>query len=276
MAVTVHYVSFHPTLILEGFEEIRLREPIERIYLLYDGKTDRKDRYRVVSRRNALKLSRLLSFFRPIKLPVNPLSYFSSFSRLYAILHYEVECRGVSKVYIDVTDMPPLMAAAAAVAAMMFEGAEIYSVVPDVRGDFIPDPRTPEFDDWVEQKDSAHAQLVVTLALPKKRMKIVDESMDQRIRVLKTLYSMRGSARSIKELILNCGDNPERPEVKASYSRLLRELEEEGLIVRIQEGRNRRVMLTEFGKALMRAVRRGEELAESSRIAPIRPRRVPG
>ncbi|RLE86684.1 MAG: hypothetical protein DRJ96_00425 [Thermoprotei archaeon] len=274
MAVSVHYVSFHPTLILEGFEEIRLRDPIERVYILYDGKTDKRDRYRAVSRRNALKLSRLLSFFKPIKLPVNPLSYTSAFSRLYAILHYELNYRRTSKVYIDVTDMPPLMAAAAGAVAMMFEGAEIYSVIPDVRGDFIPDPRTPEFDDWIEQKDSAHAQAIAALALPKRRTLVSPLSSERKLRILDTLYSLRGSVRSIKELIINCGEDPERPEVKASYSRLLRELEEEGLVIRIQEGRKRRVLLTEFGKALMRAVKIGEEMARRHETLMPRLRRV--
>ncbi|RLF06226.1 MAG: hypothetical protein DRK00_02285 [Thermoprotei archaeon] len=274
MAVSVHYVSFHPTLILEGFEEIRLRDPIERVYILYDGKTDKRDRYRAVSRRNALKLSRLLAFFRPVKLPVNPLSYTSAFSRLYAILYYELNQRGTSKVYIDVTDMPSLMAAAAGAVAMMFEGAEIYSVIPDIRGDFIPDPRTPEFDDWIEQKDSAHAQAIATLALPKRRTAISLLFSERKLRILDTLYSLRGSAKSIKELIINCGEDPERPEVKASYSRLLRELEEEGLVLRVQEGRNRRVLLTEFGKALMRAVKIGEEMARRYETLLPRLRRV--
>lgn len=274
MAVSIHYVSFHPTLILEGFEEIRLRDPIERVYLLYDGKTDKRDRYRAVSRRNAMKLSRALAFFKPIRLPVNPLSYASSFSRLYAILYYELGYRGTSKAFIDVTDMPPIMAAAAGAVAMMFKGAEIYGVIPDVRGDFIPDPRTPEFDDWIEQKDSAHAQAIAALSLPKRRAPIISLSSERKVRILEALYALRGSARSIRELIVNCGEDPERPEVKASYSRLLKELEEEGLVLRVQEGRKRRVLLTDFGKALMRAFRIGEEMAHRHEALIPRVRRV--
>ena len=270
MAVTVHYVGFHPTLILEGFEAVRVREPIERVYILYDGKTDRRDRYRAVSRRNSAKLARALSFFKPVKLPVNPLSYSSAFSRLYSILYYELVKRGGAergvRVYIDVTDMPPLMAAVAGAVAMMFPNVEIYSVLPEVRGEFIPDPRTPEFDDWVEQKDSVRAQEVMHVPLPGRRaVALLDE--DRKLRVLMTLYKMNGSAESVVDLMKACGDDPERnPAAKAAYSRLLREMEEEGLIVREQEGRSRRVTLTEFGRALVRALVRGEEMA--SRLMP--------
>jgi len=271
MAVTVHYVGFHPTLILEGFEAIRVREPIERVYILYDGKTDRRDRYRAVSQRNAAKLARALSFFKPIKLPVNPISYTSVFSRLYSILHYELTLRegarrGV-RVYIDVTDMPPLMAAAAGAVAMMFPNVEVYSVLPEVRGEFIPDPRTPEFDDWVEQKDSAHAQQIVTVHLPSRRLPpLLDQAGDRKLTVLMTLYKLNGSADSVIDLMRACGDDPSSsPTLKATYSRLLKEMEEEGLIVREQEGRNRRVKLTEFGRALVRALVKGEEMA--SRMA---------
>ena len=270
MAITVHYVGFHPTLILEGFEAVRVKEPIERIYILYDGKTDKRDRYRVVSQRNATKLARALSFFKPVKLPVNPLSYTSVFSRLYSILYYELKLRGGAekgvRVYIDVTDMPPLMAAAAGAVAMMFPNVEVYSVLPEVRGEFIPDPRTPEFDDWVEQKDSAHAQEVMPLPLPGKRGVVLPDS-DKKLKILFTLYSMNGSAESVVDLMKACGDDPQRdPAVKATYSRLLKEMEEEGLILKEQEGRSRRVALTEFGKALVKALVRSEEMA--SRLMP--------
>ncbi|MEM0345858.1 MAG: hypothetical protein QW189_08080 [Thermofilaceae archaeon] len=270
MAITIHYAGFHPTLILEGFEAIRVREPIERVYILYDGKTDKRDRYRAVSQRNAAKLAKALSFFKPIKLPVNPLSYTSVFSRLYSILYYEMKLRGGAergvRVYIDVTDMPPLMAAAAGAVAMMFPGAEVYSVLPEVRGEFIPDPRTPEFDDWVEQKDSSHAQEVVKLPLPGRRAPMIPDS-EKKLKILLTLHDLNGSAESVVDLMKACGDDPERnPATKAAYSRLLKEMEDEGLIMREQEGRSRRVALTEFGRALVKALLRGEEMA--NRIAP--------
>lgn len=270
MAVTVHYIGFHPSLILEGIKGIMGREPVERIYVLFDGKTDRADRYKVVSQRNAAKLAKELAFFKPIKLPVNPLSYTSVFSRLYSILYYELKVRGGgergARVFIDVTDMPPLMAAAAGAVAMMFKGVEVYGVVPDVRGDFIPNPRTPEFDDWLEHKDSAHAQAVVRLALPRRRAQAALDS-DRKLRVLLTLHQLNGSAESVIDLIKACGDDPERnPAVKAAYSRLLKEMEEEGLVEREYGGRSRRVKLTEFGRAFVRALVRGEEMAQ--RLAP--------
>ncbi|RLF01289.1 MAG: hypothetical protein DRJ64_10820, partial [Thermoprotei archaeon] len=69
MVVTVHYVSFHPTLIYDGFERIRLAYPVERVYLLYDGK---QDKYGYVSKYNVRRLSRALSFIKPILFTVNP------------------------------------------------------------------------------------------------------------------------------------------------------------------------------------------------------------
>jgi len=266
MAVTVHYVGFHPTLILEGFEAVRVKEPIERVYILFDGKSDKRDRYRAVSQRNAAKLAKALAFFKPVKLPVNPLSYTSVFSRLYSILYYELKLKGGEgrgmRVYIDVTDMPPLMAAAAGAVAMMFENVEVYSVVPEVRGEFIPDPRTPEFDDWVEQKDSSHAQEVVRVPLPGRRARVAPDS-ERKLKILLTLHRLNGSAESVVDLMRACGDDPERnPAAKAAYSRLLKEMEDEGLIEREQEGRSRRVQLTDFGKALVKALVRGEEMAE--------------
>ncbi|MCC6050351.1 MAG: hypothetical protein LM580_06575 [Thermofilum sp.] len=293
MAVTVHYVGFHPTLLLEGFDEIRRREPIERVYILYDGKSDRGDRYRAVSQRNAAKLAKALAFFKPIRLPVNPLSYRSAFSRLYSIAYCELKLRGGGerglKVYIDVTDMPPLMAAAAGAVAMMFEGVEVYSVIPDVRGEFIPDPRTPEFDDWVEQKDSAHAQEVAKLPLPRRRANVAPEpeggletaseaatkKVSKKMAVLRTLRRLNGSAESVVDLMRACGEDPERnPAAKAAYSRLLKEMEEEGLIEKEQEGRSRRVRLTEYGRALALAIERAEELAERSGQPPLERVRV--
>ncbi|MCS7105235.1 MAG: hypothetical protein NZ954_06700 [Thermofilaceae archaeon] len=264
MAITVHYVGFHPTLILEGFEAIRVKEPIEKVYILFDGKTDKYDRYRAVSQRNATKLAKSLSFFKPVKLPVNPLSYMSVFSRIYSILYYELKLRegaqkGV-KIYLDVTDMPPLMAAAAGAAAMMFPSVEVYSVIPEVRGEFIPDPRTPEFDDWVEQKDSAHAQEVMKLPLPERRAQVIPDS-EKKMKILLTLHALNGSAESVMDLMKACGDHPDRnPAAKASYSRMLKEMEDEGLIVKEQDGRSRRVELTDFGKALVKAILRGEEM----------------
>jgi MarR family. len=165
-------------------------------------------------------------------------------------------------LYIDVTDMPPLMAAAAGAVAMMFENVEVYSVVPEVRGEFIPDPRTPEFDDWVEQKDSSHAQEVVRVPLPGRRARVAPDS-ERKLKILLTLHRLNGSAESVVDLMRACGDDPERnPAAKAAYSRLLKEMEDEGLIEKEQEGRSRRVQLTDFGKALVKALVRGEEMAE--------------
>ncbi|MCC6050931.1 MAG: hypothetical protein LM580_09505, partial [Thermofilum sp.] len=84
-----------------------------------------------------------------------------------------------------------------------------------------------------------------------------------------------GSAESVVDLMRACGEDPERnPAAKATYSRLLKEMEEEGLIEREQEGRSRRVRLTEYGRALALAIERAEELAERSGQPPLERARV--
>ena len=266
MTVTIHYVGFHPTLILDGFERVRLAEPIERVYLLYDGK---QDRYGAVSKLNVKRLSQVLSFFKPILVPVNPLSYSSVFSKVYAIL--EAEAGAGRRVLVDITDMPPMMAAAVTAAAMMFKGVKLYCVHPDQRGEFIPDPDTPEFEDWVQRKDSKRALKVAPLELPGERRKLLADDEEELYAILEALYERNGSADSIKSLIRWCGRDPRDPVVKAQFSRMVAELEDRGLVRRIHRGKARSVILTELGRALVEAKLREPELLKRVREVELKP-----
>jgi len=249
MVVTVHYVGFHPSLIFQGFEQLRLKYPVEKVYLLYDGK---QDKYGAVSRRNVARLAEALSFFRPVLVKVNPLSYRSVVSRLYAIMKRE-EGR---EVLVDLTDMPPIMASAATVVAMMFPGARLYGVQAEQRGEFIPDPETPEFEDFVEGKDSLSAAGTYVVEAPGERVSLLEGEREERVLVL--LHEKKGRAKSITQLIEWLGENPRDPVVKATYSRLVASMEKKGLVRRMREGRSRAVVLTDLGAAVAEALARGE------------------
>lgn len=244
-AVTVHYVGFHPRLILEGFDRVRLSYPIEKVYLLYDGKPDR---YGAVSRHNVKKLQQVLSFFKPTLVKVNPLSYVSVASALYAILKSE-EGR---TVFVDLTDMPPYMAATVAIISALFPNARLYAARPEQSGEFIPDPETPEFADFLERKDNLALQDVYLIEKPRVRAELLDEEGEE-VNILTTLYVRNGSAESISELIKWLGKEPSQAVIRATYSRIVESLEERGLVEREQEGRAKRIKLTELGWALAEA-----------------------
>jgi len=243
--VTVHYVGFHPSLILEGFNRIRLAYPIERVYLMYDSKPDR---YGAVSRHNVRKVQEKLSFFSPILVKVNPLSYSSVASALYTILKRE-EGR---TVFIDVTDMPPYMAATAAVVSTLFPNSKLYAARPEQSGEFIPDPDTPEFADFLEKKDNLTLHDVFTVEKPGLAVELLEDE-GREVDVLVALYTRNGSAESITELVKWLGENPSRAVVRATYSRLVENLERRGLVEREQEGRSKRIKLTQLGLAVAEA-----------------------
>lgn len=244
-AVTVHYVGFHPRLILEGFDRLRLSHPIEKVYLLYDGKPDR---YGAVSRHNVKKLLQVLTFFKPIPVKVNPLSYASVASTIYAILKSEEG----KTVLIDLTDMPPYMAATVAIISTMFPNAKLYAARPEQSGEFIPDPETPEFAEFLERKDNLRLQDVYTVEKPGVGLELLEEEGEE-IAVLTTLYLKNGSAESISELIRWLGKEPSRAVTRATYSRIVDSLERKGLVEREQEGRSKRIRLTQLGWALAEA-----------------------
>lgn len=244
MVVTIHYVGFHPNLVFQGFEKIRLQYPIEKVYLVYDAKPDR---YGAVSRYNLKRLQEALSFFRPVPVKVNPLSYSSVASAFYSILEVE---KG-KEVLIDITDMPPYMASTVTVVAMIFGNARIYAVQPQQQGEFIPDPDTPEFGDFIARKDNLQLGDIFEVETPSKPVEVYES--DKEIEILVTLYTKNGSADSITRLIEWMGEDPRDPVVKATYSRIVASMEERGLLKRSREGRNRIVKLTELGTAIAEA-----------------------
>lgn len=242
-AVTVHYVGFHPRLILEGFDRIRLSYPIERVYLMYDSKPDR---YGAVSRHNVKKIQQVLSFFKPVLVKVNPLSYASVASTLYTILKHEEE----RTVFVDLTDMPPYMAATVAIISSLFPNSRLYAARPEQSGEFIPDPETPEFAEFLERKDNLILQDVHLIEKPRTHVKLLDE---EEIGILTSLYLKNGSAESISELIKWLGKEPSQAVIRATYSRVVESLEERGLVEREQEGRAKKIKLTQLGWALAEA-----------------------
>ena len=156
-------------------------------------------------------------------MPINPQSFENVFSKLFAILYREcaIERR---EVYIDVTDLPPEAVAAVTTLALMFRGVHMYVVAttPEKRGDFIPPPDSPKFEEWLEQKDDKRGLEPVELQLPSIRLKLLsDDERELCERILLALYRRGGEAGSIRDLIEWCGDDPSMPAVKNRYSRLV-------------------------------------------------------
>ncbi|RLE79894.1 MAG: hypothetical protein DRJ52_07490, partial [Thermoprotei archaeon] len=226
MVVVVLYICFNPTLALDGFEYLRRLKPIEKVYILYDMK---KDRYGAVSKRNAKKVYRKLSFFRPQPVKVNPVSFENVFFKLYPLVYAEsLEGR---EIYIDVTSMPPEMVSCVTTIALMVPRVYLYVVPAIQRGDFIPNPGTPRFEEWLEEKDNKRGLEPVKLMLPEERLEILDDSEKPLAeRILITLYEKGGKANAIKDLIEWCGENPRDNVVKNRYSRMIDDLVRKGLV----------------------------------------------
>jgi len=266
MVVVVNYVCFHPTMALDGFEHLRLLKPIEKVYILYDNK---RDRYGAASRRNASKLAKTLSFFRPIKIGVNPQSFGNVFSNLFPVLHRETVVER-KEVYIDVTDMPPEAVSAVTTLALMFPNVYVYVVPTQQKGDFIPLPGTPRFEEWLEEKDNKRGLEPILVQLPQARLTLFNEgekSLSEK--VVLELYRRGGMASSIKQLIEWCGEDPGSPAVKNRFSRLVNDMARKGLLYKEYSGRERPIFLTEFGKMYAKALaglsiaaRRAEEHEE--------------
>ena len=245
-------------MVLDGFERLRVAKPIEKVYILYDSKSDR---YGYASRRNASKLAKWLEFFKPIRVPINPQSFENVFSKLFAILYREcfLERR---EVYIDITDLPPEAVSAVTTLALMFKGAHVYVVTTsrEKRGDFIPPPESPRFEEWLEKKDDKRGLEPMELQLPRVRLKLLNEDEREMCeKLLVELYKRGGEAGSIKDLIEWCGENPSLPAVKNRYSRLIDALVRKGFVYKAYRGRERPVYLTEFGKVYASALIKAAE-----------------
>ncbi|OYT62952.1 MAG: hypothetical protein B6U69_00385 [Thermofilum sp. ex4484_15] len=252
MVTVIEYVGFHPTLALEGFNYIRMRKPIEGVYILYDNK---RDRYGAASRRNADKLVHKLEFFNPIRIGINPQSQLSVFSKLYAILRLEVVEKS-REVYLDITDMPPEAVATTTLLAMLFKDVHLYVVPSRERGDFIPPPESPKFEEWLEEKDSKRGLEPLEIYRPRVRFKLFEDGDEGlSVRILSTLYDKGGIASSIKDLIKWCGARPTDPATKNRFSRAVDSLARKGLVYKVHKGRERKIMLTDFGKVYAKALK---------------------
>ncbi|RLE58581.1 MAG: hypothetical protein DRN53_08125 [Thermoprotei archaeon] len=259
MVITINYVGFHPTLILDGLRHIMKTKGIERIYILYDRKDDSYGR---VSRRNANKLKEMLAFFEPRLVPVNPLSQENIFSTIYAIVRNEIQ-ENKCEVLIDVTDMPPIAVASTTMVALMFPRAYLYYVPAESRGDFIPPPDTPAFEDWVEEKDNVRGREPKGIELPGHMARLDlfrGEDREVSVMILKVLYDRGGKAKSLSQLIIWCNEDPKLPAVKNKFSRVVSSLEKRGLIVKYRGGRERMVELTNLGRMVIRAMLQSREI----------------
>lgn len=259
MAVTISYVGFHPTLILDGLRHIMRTRGIERIYILYDRKDDSYGR---VSRRNAKKLESMLTFFEPKLVGINPLSQESTFSTIYAIIKSEVQ-ENQCDVYVDVTDMPPIAVVSTTMVVLMFPRAYMYYVPAESRGDFIPPPGTPAFEDWVEEKDNVRGNEPEGIELPgpMARLDLLrGEDREISIAILKVLYDRGGKAKSLSQLIVWCNEDPKIPAIKNKFSRVVNSLERRGLVMKYRGGRERMVELTNLGRMIVRAMLQSREI----------------
>ena len=262
MAVIVLYAGFHPSMALDGLRNFMRKTGVESIYILYDNK---HDRYGAVSRYNARKLKDRLGFFNPIEVPINPQSQKSVFSRLYALLDYEVNKRG-REVYIDITDMPPQCVATVTMVSILFDKVTLYTVPTETKGDFIPPPNTPRFEEWVQEKDNKRGLEPIEILAPRvnrgsRRIALFEEGEEGiSARVIMVLYEHGGKADSIKKLIEWCGEDPRDPAVKNRYTRLVNDLHRRGFVLKILSGKKRSVVLTEMGKIV------AESLIESRRL----------
>jgi len=256
MAVIVLYAGFHPSMALDGLRNFMKRMGVDAIYILYDNK---HDRYGTVSRYNMQKLKRQLAFFNPIPVPINPQSQKSVFSRIYALLEFEV-CKRGRAVYIDITDMPPECVATITMVSTLFQGVHLYVVPTTEKGDFIPPPGTPSFEEWVLEKDNKRGLEPVEIKSPStrgisRRARIFKEGEEElATRVILVLYEHGGKAKAIKDLIKWCGDDPLNPAIKNRYSRLIDDLLAQGLVSKTLSGKTRSVSLTDVGRIVAEAI----------------------
>ncbi|RLE63946.1 MAG: hypothetical protein DRJ47_08730 [Thermoprotei archaeon] len=253
MAVIVLYAGFHPSMAMDGLRNFMKNTGVETIYILYDNK---HDRYGAVSRYNMRKLMRELGFFNPIPVPINPQSQKSVFSRLYALLDHEVNEKGRS-VYIDVTDMPPECVATVSMVSMLYKGVRLYVVPTMEKGDFIPPPGTPRFEEWVQEKDNKRGLEPIEIKAPnivsRERGIFREGEENLATRIILVLYEHGGKVKAIKDLIKWCGDDPLDPATKNRYSRLIDELVKQGIVYKSFSGKRRSVSLTDIGRILAEA-----------------------
>jgi len=250
MVVLMCLVGHDYQRIIDGVNYWRLKEPIEAIYLIYDKK---RDPFGYASRRNVKDLEKVLSFadMKPKILGIDPQSYEEVFTSIYKVLKLEV-LDNRRKVLIDVTSTTKEAYGAILIASLMFPNVQVYVVPPEDRGWYLPEPGTPEYDEWFNKVRMRKGSKPQQIYLPGNRLQ--HPSYDE-MRILVALIEHGGRADSVKSIIKWCGENPRNPAVKNRYSRLISKLLSRGLVKEEVSTKTKRITLTGFGKILAKSLR---------------------
>ncbi|MCX8205279.1 MAG: DUF6293 family protein [Candidatus Nezhaarchaeota archaeon] len=263
MVVMVCFVGHDYQRILDGVNYWRSREPLEKIYLVYDRK---RDKYGYASKLNADELAEALTFAgqRPELVSTNPQSYEEVFTALYRILRREVD-EG-KKVLIDATSTTKEAYGAVVTVSLMFPRVSIYVVPPAERGWYVPEPSAPGFEEWFQRVRSVKGLTPQEIYLPGFRLERLSEEEE---RVLMTLEEHGGRADSIKSLIQWCGEDPSSPAVKNKFSRLIDKLVEKGIAAEGPAAKTKPTSLTTFGRILAKALKHYYAKTHEAKPAPI-------
>ncbi len=270
MVVLMCFVGYDYQRIIDGINYWRVREPIEAIYLFYDKK---RDVYGYASQRNARDLERALTFAgsKPRRVGINPQDYEDVFTSLYRALKVEVIDYG-RRVLIDATSTTKEAYGAAVTVSLMFPRVSIYVVPPAERGWYIPEPGTPEYEEWFSRVRMRKGTIPQEIYLPGSRLE--HPNLDE-MKILVALIEHGGRAESIKSIIKWCGENPSSPAVKNRYSRLIKKLISKGMIIEEPSTKTKKLRLTGFGRVFAKALKSIIQMpikphAEAQLLTPIK------
>ncbi len=259
MVIVVCMVGHDYQRILDGIEHVKSEEPVEWIYLVYDNK---EDKYGLVSKENANELEKTLSRLdHKIRLVnYNPQSYGDAFRVMYQILKEEVD-KNKRGVLIDTTSTTKESYGATVTVALMFRNVRIFIVPPRERGWYSPSPESPNFRDWLQRVRSVPGDVPQEIHLPGDRLQ---QPNKWEMKVVLDLERHGGFSDSISALIEWHNRDPRDPVTKNQYGRLIRRLEDRGLVKKDLSSRKRRVSLTAFGKVFAQAVESYEAWSTSA------------
>jgi predicted transcriptional regulator len=236
--------------IVDGIDYWRDRQPIDVTYLLFDLK---EDKYGVASQMNVNELMVTLTNHgtEPITQGYNPQRFDNVFSVLYGLLQQEVE-RYRRRVLIDATSTTKEAYGATVTIALMFKFVRIYIVPPDERGWYVPSPTDHDFTAWFSKTRNIRGTPPQEIYLPGQRLK---QPTRDEVTVLLKLLDHNGFSDALTSIIRWCGGDPKDPVVKNRFSRLVRRLEEKGLVEKRPVLKRKEVYLTRFGEILSNALK---------------------
>ncbi len=262
MASLVVLVGFDFRRVIDGVRYWHRFIPIEHIYLLYDR---RKDTFGYASRRNTEDLHKVLSFafHQPTKIGVNMQSYDDVFSILYVVLKKETH-EYSRDVYIDVTSTSKEAYGATLVASLLFQRRVHPYIVPSS----IPEwevfrQEQIDFEEWFTKVRNIQGREPIEIFLPPVEPRLPDRNGE---RILIVLLDHGGKAPSIKRLIEWCNEDPTDPVIKNRFSRIIRKLINEGLVISKAGSRNKPLHLTGFGFVLAKALKKFRYYEEKQRM----------